>query len=448
MTTVGALTTDLGPGNNRLAGKGCMGTFNHAIDLGSRLAHPRVKAVSRLSNHENAIGEPDIATGPSGNNVPLIITTAADDDKTDKLASAPIDGDGPIGFLAACSKLDMEPNPFEQSFSGSGTAASVGPSSGGTGDTSKPVLPPIAAMSGPLAPNSEQFGWEGPSLRMGPLSPSMLEGPQDPIMFEKPATTSSLPMGSFPATTAPISTIFASVAPMADASFSVVGMSGPQSIPAGPIQTTAPYPPVVYNQQSMSQQLPQHGPSNVARHPQAFSHTNGQPPMNGRYMSTQNAGAQPADNANGYGTNGIHMLNQGPTTTHREAWVKRESIDGNGTTILQGAATHVQQALPVMPPGMIAAPQLPKNGVEPAFVRGVQKRMASEDISSDDSSRSSKHSNGSNGNEKPAKKRPGVEEKMDDEEKRKNFLERNRQGKRNENSISHRFFMYSDRPGF
>ncbi|KAK3819780.1 MAG: bZIP transcription factor AtfA [Benniella sp.] len=330
--------------------------------------------------------------------------------------------------MAACSKLDMEPNPFEQSFSGSGTAGGVGSSSGGTGETPKPVLPPIAAMSGPLAPNSEQFGWEGPSLRMGPLSPSMLEGPQDPIMFEKPATTSSVPMGSFPATTAPISTIFASVAPMADASFPVVGMSGPQSIPpAGPIQTTAPYPPVVYNQQPMSQQLPQHGPSNVARHPQAFSHTNGQPPMNGRYMPTQGAGAQPADNANGYGANGLHMLNQGPTTTHREAWVKRESIDANGTTILQGAATHVQQALPVMPPGMIAAPQLPKNGVEPAFVRGVQKRMASEDNSSDDSSKSSKHSNGSNGNEKPSKKRPGVEEKMDDEEKRKNFLERNRQ---------------------
>ncbi|KAI8362056.1 hypothetical protein B0O80DRAFT_421641 [Mortierella sp. GBAus27b] len=382
MTTVGTLTSDLGPG-----GKGCI----------------------------------DMASAP-GNNMPLIITTAADDDRSDKLASAPIDGDEPMNFLAACSKLDMEPNPFEQSFSGSGTAGSVGSSSGG--DTAKPVLPPIASMSGPLAPNNEQFDWDGPSLRMGPLSPSMLEGPQDPIMFEKTATTSSLPLGSYPATTAPIP-IFTSGAPLADPSYPLVAM-GPQSMPAaGPIQTSAPYPTVMYNQPPMSQAPPQHGPSAVARHTQAFTHTNGQPTMNGRYVAAQ-GGAQSADSINGYGGagNGLHMLSQGATTAHRETWVKRESIDG--TAIFQsGQVAHVQQhpaqTLPVMPPGMIAAPQLPKNGVEPAFVRGVQqKRMASEEGSDD-----SRHSSSSN--EKSGKKRPASEDKMDEEEKRKNFLERNRQ---------------------
>ncbi|KAF9969647.1 hypothetical protein BGZ65_011741, partial [Modicella reniformis] len=178
MTTVGTLNTDLGPSHNSLA---------------------------------------DLGPAPTSN-VPLIITTAADDDKGDKLAAAPIEGagGGPMNFLAACSKLDMEPNPFEQSFSGSAPTSNPG-SASGTGETPKPILPPIASMSGPLASNSGQFGWEEPSLRLGPLSPSMLQGPQDPIMFEKPATTGALPMSSsFTAGTAavavaaPISTIFTS----------------------------------------------------------------------------------------------------------------------------------------------------------------------------------------------------------------------------------------------
>ncbi|PFH57789.1 hypothetical protein XA68_14577 [Ophiocordyceps unilateralis] len=67
--------------------------------------------------------------------------------------------------------LSLEPNPFEQSFGGGG-----GPETpGGT------KLPPVAALTSPssLLPgsNATPFNWGGGSLRTGPLSPAMLSGP-------------------------------------------------------------------------------------------------------------------------------------------------------------------------------------------------------------------------------------------------------------------------------
>ncbi|KAF9113189.1 hypothetical protein BGX27_002030 [Mortierella sp. AM989] len=358
--------------------------------------------------------------GPGKNNM------VAEDGKSDTLATS-VDGDGPMSYLQARSKLDMEPNPFEQSFSGGATGTES------TGETPKPVLPPIASMSGRLAPNNDQFGWSEQSLRMGPLSPSMLEGPQDPIMFEKPATA-NLPAGSFPASAAPISTVYTSGAPITENGFPFVGMPGAQPIPqtVGPIPTAEPYPQVLYNQQStVSQMPPQHGASasrpQQQQQQQPYPHANGQPNMNDRYMPQQQ-GAQHPDSVNGYGN--LHLLSQ---ATHREMWIKRESVDASGQLAQnqhrqqqnqQNQLSQGGQSMPTMPPGMVAAPQLPKNGVEPAFVRGVQRnRMTSEDNSDD--SGVSKHS--SNSAEKSNRKRSASDDKMDEEEKRKNFLERNRQ---------------------
>ncbi|KAK4168905.1 transcription factor atf1 [Cladorrhinum sp. PSN259] len=67
--------------------------------------------------------------------------------------------------------LSLEPNPFEQSFGGG--AAPETP--GGT------KLPSVAALTSPssLLPGTGQtpFGWGGGGLRNGPLSPAMLSGP-------------------------------------------------------------------------------------------------------------------------------------------------------------------------------------------------------------------------------------------------------------------------------
>ncbi|CAO3670734.1 unnamed protein product [Umbelopsis ramanniana] len=89
--------------------------------------------------------------------------------------------------LPVTTKLDQEPNPFEQSFSGASSSSNH--QAGEAGKTApKLVLPPAASIASP-SPNvlskgifpkdtAEQFAWD--SLRTGPLSPSMLQRPADP----------------------------------------------------------------------------------------------------------------------------------------------------------------------------------------------------------------------------------------------------------------------------
>ncbi|KDN60128.1 putative bZIP transcription factor [Colletotrichum sublineola] len=70
----------------------------------------------------------------------------------------------------AAGSLSLEPNPFEQSFGGGAPETP-----GGT------KLPSVAALTSPssLLPGSgaTPFNWGGGSLRTGPLSPAMLSGP-------------------------------------------------------------------------------------------------------------------------------------------------------------------------------------------------------------------------------------------------------------------------------
>lgn len=94
--------------------------------------------------------------------------------------------------LNSSTKLDQEPNPFEQSFSGVAAEDKV---------KDKLKLPPVASITSPspvlnssansnnntsnvigggILPKevSNQFTWD--TLRTGPLSPSMLQGPANP----------------------------------------------------------------------------------------------------------------------------------------------------------------------------------------------------------------------------------------------------------------------------
>lgn len=72
-----------------------------------------------------------------------------------------------FGNVNAAS-LSLEPNPFEQSFGGAPPETP-----GGT------KLPSVAALTSPssLLPGNTPFPWGGGSLRTGPLSPAMLSGP-------------------------------------------------------------------------------------------------------------------------------------------------------------------------------------------------------------------------------------------------------------------------------
>lgn len=83
-----------------------------------------------------------------------------------------------FGLQNPGGSLNQEPNPFEKSFGGDPTlATSAAPETpGGT------KLPPVAAITSPssLLPGTgtTPFNWGGGSLRTGPLSPAMLSAPQ------------------------------------------------------------------------------------------------------------------------------------------------------------------------------------------------------------------------------------------------------------------------------
>ena len=87
---------------------------------------------------------------------------------------------------ATQSKFDLEPNPFEQSFSRSSHHSNSSHSDRttpprGTDATSikHNALPPLSSLTSPAAADPSQFPWlAAQSLRTGPLSPAMLTGPK------------------------------------------------------------------------------------------------------------------------------------------------------------------------------------------------------------------------------------------------------------------------------
>ncbi|KAI9282467.1 hypothetical protein BC943DRAFT_328855 [Umbelopsis sp. AD052] len=87
--------------------------------------------------------------------------------------------------LPVTTKLDQEPNPFEQSFSGASSSSNPQTAANEAKTATKLVLPPAASIASPnvlskgIFPKdmAEQFAWD--SLRSGPLSPSMLQRPAD-----------------------------------------------------------------------------------------------------------------------------------------------------------------------------------------------------------------------------------------------------------------------------
>lgn len=85
------------------------------------------------------------------------------------------------------SHFSLEPNPFEQSF---GNPSSETPGS-------KSILPPVASLTSPApllggAASAGSYGWSN-SLRSGPLSPAMLGGPVNATDYFDPAIRGSFP---------------------------------------------------------------------------------------------------------------------------------------------------------------------------------------------------------------------------------------------------------------
>lgn len=113
--------------------------------------------------------------------------------------------------LNPSAKLDQEPNPFEQSFSGAQLSDKEK-------KEAKLTLPPVASITSPssvmpistsavnpiigggILPKevTSQFAWD--SLRTGPLSPSMLQGPANPDAYYamKPKSNSTTTLVNHP----------------------------------------------------------------------------------------------------------------------------------------------------------------------------------------------------------------------------------------------------------
>ncbi|KAL1923993.1 uncharacterized protein VTP21DRAFT_7028 [Calcarisporiella thermophila] len=168
------------------------------------------------------------------NTTSAIMTTTAEPSSTSSapkfeksgLAPLPTIDQTPTRFLAACSNLELEPNPFEQSFSGlatgdeknNGNLGGISVNANGTvapptkielpspiadlanqtNASPRPILPPVASIASPSAPLSTGSFSNWDSLRTGPLSPSMLQGPQNPGDFTLGRLSGTPTGGSFP----------------------------------------------------------------------------------------------------------------------------------------------------------------------------------------------------------------------------------------------------------
>ncbi|KAM5352466.1 hypothetical protein ACJ41O_005189 [Fusarium nematophilum] len=359
--------------------------------------------------------------------------------------------DTPDYFAAQVGgSLSLEPNPFEQSFGGAPETP------GGT------KLPSVAALTSPssLLPgsNATPFNWGGGSLRTGPLSPAMLSGPANdyfgdthhlrggfPTPNESSLRTGLTPGGSgsmFPAPSPNSQALFAQLASggatPSTLDFHRTAMSAAAKRDqngAPPRSQGQPQPPPPPQQQQ---------PPSVTSQPQDMP--------NGAAATKPEAkpASGPFDPHDNDAANGLFMLAQG----------RNGAQNTNQFAATSGAPGHAHPA-PVAPQNMNTSPQM--SSLNGGSVRG----MSEGSMASDDSDQARPNTRGkgkrnpppTNGRRKadeppakaPANKKPkthpamndnfddvsddeskmkheegGSKSKMTDEEKRKNFLERNR----------------------
>ncbi|RUS14018.1 putative bZIP transcription factor [Endogone sp. FLAS-F59071] len=317
----------------------------------------------------------------------------------------------PTRFLQACSKLDLEPNPFEQSFGGLPSAETPGNAA-----SPKTVLPPVASIASPSLPVppavNETFNWD--SLRAGPLSPSMLQGPTNPSDFNNFSRPGDFPYPNMS---------------------SAMYVNGAAPVPPShPISSNAATNPTAATPVDFKpfyhQQMPR--PLTVNERAKiATAAANGVSPQQNGLMNT--ATSQPMYNsmapsgggtvANGGQGNNLYLL----SSQAQQEVMRRGSV--NGTMVIKSekddfvnASPATQQARGIKRPaangngaygqGKGSSSSPPGNNGSPlANGRNTRQRtMSVESNSSDEMKKLSK-----------------MPKDMDDEEKRRNFLERNRQ---------------------
>lgn len=354
--------------------------------------------------------------------------------------------------------LSLEPNPFEQSFGGAPETP------GGT------KLPSVAALTSPssLLPGSgvTPFPWGSQSLRTGPLSPAMLSGPTTDYFsdthhirggFPTP-NESSLRSGLTPGGSG---SMFPAPSPNTQALFAQLG--GPAATPGTlDFHRTALSAAAAKREQKAQTQASQ--PPPVTSQPPPQEITNGTAPLkNG--IKPASGPFDPHDND---AANGLFMLAQGRNGTQPHAQPHTQQYP-----VIPPPLSHTQHHTTTAPPvqPMNTSPQMNGASLAGSSARGVSEAASA---NSDESEvarpntrgKGKRNSGGGGGNRRKAEDAPakapaskkaktngtrapsfsgsfddmdhsdddddmkdhegGPKSKMTDEEKRKNFLERNR----------------------
>ncbi|KAK7908502.1 hypothetical protein PG985_015805 [Apiospora marii] len=349
------------------------------------------------------------------------------------------------------SNLSLEPNPFEQSFGNGGTVETPG----GT------KLPSVAALTSPssLLPGGTggtPFNWGGGSLRTGPLSPAMLSGPTGDYFGDTSHTLrggftpneSSLRTGLTPGGSG---SMFPAPSPNSQALYA-------QLASGGATPNTLDFHRTAMNAAAAKAREQNQAPATSA--PQEMS--------NGVTVKSEaKAAFDPHDND---AANGLFMLAQGaqqrdaaPTASQQQQQQKQQQqypvggtqpshahpapansastspqMNGNGVSAsARGASEAASAGSDEMEPSRPAARGKGKRGSNGSAAATNGRRKAEEPPAKQPASKKTKtapspemdeeHSSDEDGDDVDGHDADGKpKSKMTDEEKRKNFLERNR----------------------
>lgn len=348
--------------------------------------------------------------------------------------------DTPDYFNSVHNPFSLEPNPFEQSFGGGNG------NNGSTGETpGKSILPPVAALTSPALPGTSSAGggynWSN-SLRSGPLSPAMLAGPTGsndyfdsigrgfPTPNESSLRTGLTPGGGgsmFPAPSpnsqALLQQLQSGGATPSTIEFHRTALAAKKNSANGPTSNPTSEPEQASQTASMDVKPDPFGHHDAADAANGLFMLakGGQPNSNQFSMPNQSSMSSQNDQArdNGADKRGSHVANGGPNAGREPS----------------GDASDLQAEQ-----GKPAGKGKPKKNGATKTGGAVNNRRKAEDMPIKGSNKKAKISQGSGSPEPPSdmgdsddeddeqrkKAQGGDSKKMTDEEKRKNFLERNR----------------------
>ncbi|KAM0303191.1 hypothetical protein ACHAPM_003984 [Fusarium culmorum] len=410
---------------------------------------------SKSPKQSNSSPRPDTTTDARAADPP-IKTEAANAEPAKPLAPPPRPGQQPGNTpdyfaVQAGGSLSLEPNPFEQSFGGAPETP------GGT------KLPSVAALTSPssLLPgsNATPFNWGGGSLRTGPLSPAMLSGPANDYFGEThhlrggfpTPNESSLRTGLTPGGSG---SMFPAPSPNSQALFAQLASGGatPSTLDFHRTAISAAAKRDQNGAVPRSQTQPASQPQQPPQQPSVTSQPQDMPNGASNTKSEAKPASGPFDPHDNDAANGLFMLAQG----------RNGAQNGNQFAVTSGASGHAHPA-PTAPQNMNTSPQMSSiNGGSVGSGRGMSEGSMMSDESEqarpNTRGRGKKNPPATNGRRKadePPSKTPvhkksktnsmdmdmdmmsddeskmkyedgSGKSKMTDEEKRKNFLERNR----------------------